>query len=95
MKGEKTTARLQVFKNCYDFIRTFPALVHDNIKIEDLDSGGEDHAADAIRYGIMSNPSPARTPLELKQIQFNQHMRKERERKRKQMRGLRYPYIRR
>ena len=92
MKGEKTTARLQVFKNCYDFIRTFPALVHDNIRIEDLDSDGEDHAADAIRYGIMSNPSPARTPLELKQIQFNKHMREKRERDRKTARKNNYHF---
>ena len=34
------------FHTCVDSIRTIPALQHDRDKPEDLDSNGEDHAAD-------------------------------------------------
>jgi hypothetical protein len=39
-----------------DSIRTIPALQHDALKPEDLDSDMEDHAADDWRYGCMSRP---------------------------------------
>ena len=80
MVGDKKTAKLQVFKTCYEFIRTFPTLIYDPIKFEDLDTGGEDHAADAVRYGMMTNPAPTETSMEVKQRLFNQRMRKNRER---------------
>lgn len=44
------------FENCRDSIRTIPYLVHDEHKAEDLDTEGEDHAADEWRYGCMSRP---------------------------------------
>jgi len=47
---------LVVFSTCKDTIRTVPALQHDALKPEDLDSDMEDHAADDIRYGCMSRP---------------------------------------
>jgi hypothetical protein len=28
--------------------------VHDPIKVEDVDTDGDDHAYDALRYGLMS-----------------------------------------
>ncbi|MFZ2151793.1 MAG: hypothetical protein WAV09_01650 [Minisyncoccia bacterium] len=46
--------RLVYFNTCKDSIRTIPSLVHDEIKPEDLDTDGEDHAADTTRYGLMS-----------------------------------------
>lgn len=46
--------KLIFFNTCYDSIRTIPALVHDDLKPEDVDSDGEDHAGDAIRYMLMS-----------------------------------------
>lgn len=55
--------RLKVFSTCVNFIRTFPMLVHDTTNPEDLDSDGEDHAADALRYLLMSRPPPSRKPL--------------------------------
>lgn len=55
---EKTEPTLKFFSHCKNSIRTIPALVHDERKPEDLDTTGEDHCADACRYGIMSNPSP-------------------------------------
>jgi hypothetical protein len=47
---------LVVFSTCVDTIRTVPALQHDSLKPEDLDSDMEDHPADDIRYACMSRP---------------------------------------
>lgn len=44
------------FSTCVDSIRTIPALQHDPDKPEDLDTDGEDHAADEWRYACMSRP---------------------------------------
>lgn len=40
----------QIASNCSNLIRTLPDLVHDENQVEDLDSDGEDHAPDAMRY---------------------------------------------
>ena len=53
---------MYVFKNCRAFIRTVPSLVYDEYRVEDLDTGGEDHVADETRYFCMSRPVPARVP---------------------------------
>lgn len=47
---------LLVFDTCRDLIRTLPALQHDEDRPEDLDTEGEDHAADETRYACMSRP---------------------------------------
>lgn len=47
---------MYVFKNCEAFIRTIPLLVYDEHKPEDLDTDGEDHVADEVRYMCMLNP---------------------------------------
>lgn len=52
------TAKLQVFPQCKDYIRTLPALVYDKNKVEDVDTDGEDHGPDASRYGVMDRPVP-------------------------------------
>lgn len=44
------------FKTCIHLIRTLPALQHDLNNPEDCDTDGEDHAPDALRYGLMSRP---------------------------------------
>jgi hypothetical protein len=44
------------FSTCKDSIRTIPALQHDSDRPEDLDTDGEDHAADEWRYACMSRP---------------------------------------
>lgn len=53
-----TTGRpmLYVFSTCTDFIRTVPVLQHDKARPEDLDTTGEDHAADDGRYACASRP---------------------------------------
>ena len=52
---------LYVFKNCKAFIRTMPLLQYDAHKPEDLDTSGEDHVADEVRYFLMSRPIKPRT----------------------------------
>ena len=49
-------AKFKVFSNCRNAIRTIPQMVFDERNPEDLDTTGEDHACDAIRYGLMSRP---------------------------------------
>lgn len=53
---------LHIFSTCTDLLRTLPMLVHDDIRPEDLDTRGEDHAADALRYALMSRPLRTRVP---------------------------------
>ena len=48
--------QLYVFSNCKAFIRTIPLLQYDEHKPEDLDTDGEDHVADEVRYFCMSRP---------------------------------------
>lgn len=47
---------MYVFKNCRAFIRTIPLLQYDKCSPEDLDTEGEDHVADEVRYFCMSRP---------------------------------------
>lgn len=53
---ENGCAGLYVFSNCKAAIRTLPLLQYDSRCPEDLDTDGEDHAADEIRYFCMSRP---------------------------------------
>jgi len=46
--------------DCKYAIRTIPSLVHSKTDPEDVDTEGEDHAADADRYGFMARPSPTK-----------------------------------
>ncbi len=46
--------------HCRDSIRTLPMQQHDENRPEDLDTEGEDHAVDDIRYACMSRPFGAR-----------------------------------
>lgn len=53
---------LYVFKNCKNTIRTLPALVYDSKNVEDVDTSGEDHIYDALRYFLMCVPVKSDTP---------------------------------
>lgn len=46
---------LYVFSSCRSFIRTVPNLVYDETHVEDVDTDGEDHAYDMLRYVCMEN----------------------------------------
>ena len=52
-----------VFSTCTELIRTLPALQHDQTKAEDVDTDGEDHAPDALRYLCMARPWTQNRPI--------------------------------
>lgn len=66
---------LYVFKDCRQFIRTFPSLVYDEHNPEDVDTAQEDHIYDMVRYVCMEHrisppkkparPAPGFDPLDL------------------------------
>lgn len=39
-----------ISKSCANLIRTLPELIHDELNVEDVDTDGEDHAYDTLRY---------------------------------------------
>lgn len=49
---------LQVFDTCENLIRTLPEQIYDEIDVEDLNTDGEDHAVDAIRYWAVMRHAP-------------------------------------
>lgn len=51
--------RIYFFTSCRHSIRTLPTLVHSETMVEDLDTTGEDHIADEVRYMCMARPVPA------------------------------------
>lgn len=56
---------LYVFDTCRHFIRTVPNLVYDETDVEDVDTDGEDHIYDELRYVCMANPiAPRVRPTE-------------------------------
>lgn len=60
-------SRLRVFRTCPNLIRTLPAMVRDPLDPEDLadeikGKKTEDHACDALRYGLVAEASPP-TPV--------------------------------
>jgi phage terminase large subunit len=61
------TPWLTIDPSCEYLLKTLPGLVHDKTRFEDVDTEGDDHAADALRYLLMSRPSPpgpaAKPPL--------------------------------
>lgn len=64
-QGEYTKLPMvQIFETCPNLIRTIPTLVYDAHNVNDLDSDGEDHAADTFRYGLMSRPAITQVPLD-------------------------------
>lgn len=57
---------LYSFSTCTALNRTLPALQHDDLRPEDVDSDGEDHAPDETRYVCMSRPWTAPSPTKPK-----------------------------
>jgi phage terminase large subunit len=74
---------LLVTQACQNLIRTLPALVYDTHNPEDCDTAGEDHAPDALRYGVMSRPGVTELPSEdpnLRLTTTERHLKEEKER---------------
>lgn len=75
---------LYVFDNCKQFIRTVPNLTYSTKQVEDVDTDGEDHIYDELRYVCMAHPiaprprkaptiqtySPLEADVELGRYQF-------------------------
>ena len=53
---ENKQPTLKILSNCVNLIRTLPLLPLDKNNPEDVDTNAEDHAYDALRYGVMSRP---------------------------------------
>jgi hypothetical protein len=51
--GKPDVPGLYISRNCTYFWETVPYLGRDMKRVEDLDSSGPDHAADACRYGLL------------------------------------------
>ncbi|GAA0696315.1 terminase [Dyella marensis] len=64
--GEDGIPMLYCFNTCHDSIRTIPLLQHDRLRIEDIDTDMEDHAADEWRYACMSRPWIKKTEAQSK-----------------------------
>ena len=56
LKGDEGLPGMYFFENCVDAIRTLPAMQHDELNMEDVDTESEDHCPDEIRYACMSRP---------------------------------------
>lgn len=52
------SSKLKIFSSCANLIRTLPSLPIADNDPEDIDTDAEDHAYDALRYGVMSRPMP-------------------------------------
>lgn len=63
-----TPPRARFFKTCANIIRTIPLLQHDAHHVEDVDSNGEDHAADELRY-IVRTLREQKSPKPLTQVE--------------------------
>ena len=62
--GQDGAPMLYAAHECEDFWRTMPTLQHDEKNVEDLDTDGEDHIADEVRYACMSRPwQPRAAPI--------------------------------
>jgi hypothetical protein len=62
LKGEDEKPSLYIFETCINLIRTLPVLQHDEHKPEDVDTDGEDHAGDTLRYGVMARATTSKQP---------------------------------
>jgi phage terminase large subunit len=54
--------RLLIFRTCENLIRTLPMLTFDEHFSEDVSANCEDHAPEALRYGLMSRPVATSEP---------------------------------
>jgi hypothetical protein len=61
LRIEDGRTKLKIFSTCTNLISTLPVLPTDPSHMEDVDTKAEDHAYDALRYGVMSRPLNAST----------------------------------
>lgn len=59
VSGEQfKNAKFKIFSTCRHAIESIPAMIYDDVKVEDIEAHPLDHVPDAIRYFFMSRPSP-------------------------------------
>jgi len=69
--GKPDVPGLYITRNCRYFWQTVPSLARDPRRVEDLDSSGPDHAADAVRYACLRQKRVAIvTPLIIGKVLF-------------------------
>lgn len=68
---EEGVPLLYVFSTCKHFIRTVPNLVYDETDVEDIDTDGEDHIYDELRYVCMKNPIAPRPRAQAPEIKYD------------------------
>jgi hypothetical protein len=61
---DKGLPKLRIFSTCTNLIRTLPELPIDEVHVEDIDTDAEDHAYDALRYGLYRRISKPMTDEE-------------------------------
>lgn len=54
--GSDGRPMLQIFSSCQALLKEMASAIYDKNRPEDLDTTKDDHALDALRYGIMSRP---------------------------------------
>lgn len=69
--GADGKPKLQVFKDCQQFIRTIPNLPYDLKRVEDVDTDSEDHIFDETKYFLMMQPMPIALPAKKKIKQYS------------------------
>jgi hypothetical protein len=62
---------MYVFRTCEKFIEIIPTLCYDEIKVEDVNTKGEDHIYDEARYMFMQFPIAAVEPIERRPREYN------------------------
>lgn len=72
LKGDGDAPMIYFFSTCTETIRTLPALQHDEMRPEDVDTDGEDHAGDSVRYACSARPWVRNAP-ELPKPKFPIH----------------------
>ena len=55
---DKKGGDIKIFNNCSNLIEEFAGAVYHKSKVEDLNTDGDDHALDALRYGLMHLGKP-------------------------------------
>lgn len=51
---DKIDPKIKIMDSCPNLIRTLPILIHDEKNKDDVDSDGEDHSADELRYFLQT-----------------------------------------
>jgi phage terminase large subunit len=60
-EGDRPWLTIAAEPHCSYLRRTLPAQIQDEHDPDDVDTSKDDHAVDALRYGLMSRPAPWRT----------------------------------